>query len=118
MTQSTDYQFLEKANYTELYQTCRAAGILVHPSASREDLIALLLGEIELPPDAAHPIDQWRDAVMSFLLSHWSVVASQLVCPAKSGDPRSCYQCADSQVMSCLVSQNDYDQHLIALRRK
>jgi hypothetical protein len=104
-------------NETELYQVCRRVGLPVTPRTSKEEMVSYLLGEKE-PPDVENIFDGWRDGIMRFLLDHWSVVESQLSCPAKSGDPRSCYQCVDAQVVSCVVQQNPYDQRLIELRRK
>lgn len=80
-------------------------------------MILLLEGQIE-PAPIENPFDEWRDAIMRFLLDHWPVVASQLTCPAKSGDPKACYQCVDAQVLSCVVQQSEPDQRLIELRRK
>ena len=107
----------EACNRTELYQICRRVGVPVTPATTREEMIAYLLGEKE-SPEVENVFDTWRNGIMGFLLDHWSVVASQLTCPAKSGDPRSCYQCVDAQVISCVVQQTPYDQKLIELRRK
>jgi len=87
------------------------------PPLPKEKLIAIILGEEEPPPNAANPVDPWRHGIMGFLLDNWEVVRSQLDCPAKSGDPNSCFSCIDSQVISCLV-QNPENEHLIQLRRK
>jgi len=106
-----------QCNETELYQICRRAGIPVAPGTSKEKMIALLLGEEE-PEEVTNVFDGWRDGIMRFLLDYWSKVESQLTCPAKSGDPKSCYQCVDAQVISCIVQQSPYDQKLILLRRK
>lgn len=107
----------ERCNHTELYQVCRRAGIPVSPATPKEEMIAYLLGESEAPP-VENVFDHWRNGIMGFLLDHWSVVETQLTCPAKSGDPKSCYQCVDAQVISCVVQQSDHDQKLIELRRK
>lgn len=89
-------------NHTELYQACREAGLNVHPSTDVEDLIAYITGE-KCPPDAHHPIDDWRDAIMRFILDYWKKVHVQLKCPAGTGDPKACYGCLDVQVTTCLV---------------
>lgn len=106
----------EECNHTELYQMCLKAGIRASPSASKSTLIKLLEG-LEEPTDE-NPFDSWRDAIMRLLLDHWDVVSAQLDCPAKSGDPKACYQCVDAQVMSCVVNQSPADQTLLALRKK
>lgn len=80
-------------------------------------MIAYLEGTKEYVSEY-NTMDDWRDAIMKVLLAHWTVVASQLTCPAKSGDPKACYECVDAQVTYCVVSQSEPDQKLIALRRK
>jgi hypothetical protein len=88
----------------------------VAPSEPRENLIAYLLGEAELPP-CTHVVDSWRHGIMGFLLDHWQTVRSQLSCPAKSGDPRACFTCIDAQVIACVAGNPDSEE-LIQLRRK
>lgn len=110
-------QAFEACNDTELYQICRRAGIPVVPSTPREKMVAYLLG-LEEPEPIQNPFDQWRLGIMQFLIDHWRVVEAQLACPAKSKDPRSCFQCVDTQVMTCIVQQNEHDQKMIQLRRK
>jgi len=107
----------EALNHSELYQMCRDAQINAHPATPRETLIQLLLGELEPPPNAPHPIDGWRHGIMGFLLEHWRAIESQLTCPAKSKDPRACFGCVDTQVISCLVT-NEADLYRIRLHRK
>lgn len=104
-------------NETELYQVCRRAGITLSPNTPKEVMISYLQGDVE-PPVEENTFDNWRNGIMQFLLEHWTIVESQLKCPAKSGDPRSCYQCVDAQVISCVVQQSPYDQKLIQLRRR
>lgn len=106
----------DSLNDTELYQTARAAGLVVLPSEPRENLILYLLGEME-PPLIEHEIDMWRNGIMGFLIDHWKQVETQLTCPAKSKDPRACFSCVDTQVVSCLVN-NESDLHQIRIHRK
>jgi hypothetical protein len=42
---------------------------------------------------------------------------TQLTCPAKSKDPKACFQCVDAQVVTCLV-QNENDIALIRRHKK
>lgn len=77
-------------------------------------MIRTLIGEVA-PPDGCNEIDQWRDAIMAFLLDNWATVRSQLDCPARSGDSKSCYQCVDAQVVACLVENKG---SLAYIRRK
>lgn len=117
MSPSPDYELLDRCNETELLQILKRLGIAVPVGLPKETLINVLLGEEE--PDAAwaNVMDSWRHGIMGFLLDHWEVVRSQLECPAKSGDPRSCFNCIDAQVISC-ITQNPGDEHLIQLKRK
>lgn len=92
----------EACNDTELYQLARRAGLTVLPNLPREQLVKCLLGE-EYPPPVRHEIDEWRVALMGFVLDYWRVIESQLTCPAKSGDPRACFGCVDAQVVSCVT---------------
>jgi hypothetical protein len=103
-------------NLSELYQTCRQAGLDAHPAMTRETMIAILLGEQE-PLQVEHPLDPWRRGIMGFLIEHWKQVETQLTCPAKSKDPNACFGCVDVQVTSCLVT-NEANLHLIRLHRK
>lgn len=117
MSRSPDYELFDRCNHTELLQILKRLGVAAPAGTSKETLIKVLLGEEE--PDAAwaNVMDSWRHGIMGFLLNHWEVVRSQLECPAKSGDPRSCFNCVDAQVISCIV-QNPQDEQLIQLRRK
>jgi hypothetical protein len=116
MSNSSEFD-LNACNETELYQICRDAQIQVPPQATKQQMILYLQGEEEPPPLTKHEIDTWRRGIMGFVLDHWSVVRAQLECPAKSGDPLSCFQCIDTQVVSCVV-QNAVNEHLIQLHRK
>ncbi len=80
-------------------------------------MIAYLLGEEE-PTPIENVFDSWRHGIMGFLIDHWQVVETQLTCPAKSKDPRACFECVDAQVVSCVVQQSEHDQQLIELKRK
>lgn len=112
-TSTSDSDLLSRCNRTELYQVCRRQGIKVSPATSKEQMIGLILGEIE-ETDTINEADLWRDDLMGFLLDHWQVVRGQLKCPARSGDPKSCYQCPDAQVISCLAQNREL---LVKIRR-
>lgn len=111
-----DYDLLAPCNDTELYQICRRQELNVHPGASREVMIATILGAQE-PHRDAHPIDAWRNGIMDFLIDHREVVLPTLYCPAKSMDPMACYGCPDTQVMSCITACTPADECDIAKRR-
>lgn len=116
---------LVKLNHTELYQTCRRAGINVLPNATREQLISYLMGEEEPSPidEASHPIDAWRHGIIGFLLDHWKTLEPQIKCPAKNlrhptnPDPRPCFGCVGTQVIACVAQNDGKVEHLIQLHR-
>lgn len=112
----------ERFNNTELYQSCRSAGIPALPNEPREKLIAYLEAEEEPPPENNNVFDRWRHGIMGFLLEFWVKVEAQLNCPARSKDPRACFQCEDVQVVTCVVQNKQYENliriHLPTERRK
>lgn len=117
MTSSAEPSFEEllgRCNRTELYQLVRRQGIPTTSSLSKEELAKLLLGEAE-PPLEPNEIDAWRDALMAFILDNWATIRSQISCPAKSGDPKACYECVDTQVIACLTENK---RSLVHIRRK
>ena len=117
MKPSSDYELLSACNYTELFQVCQRLGLPVSPDLPKDTIIKIILGEEPPPESWSSVMDSWRDAIMAFLLDHWDVVRSQLECPAKSGNPKSCYECIDTRVISCLVD-NAPNETLIQLKRK
>ena len=98
---------MEDWNETELRQVCEKAGLPVHPRMDGEKLRLVLLGE-ESPQEG--PLHQLRRNLMAFLLRHWASVRSQLTCPARSGDPNSCFQCTDTRVVACVTAQPEPQQ--------
>lgn len=106
----------DKLNHTELYQMCRKAKLYVLPSTPRERMAAYLLGEEELE-DVQHPIDEWRLGIMKFVQDYWKKLETQVMCPARSLDPRACFQCPDSRVVACVVSNGPEAEKLIQLRK-
>jgi len=109
-------ELLGACNHTELHQICRRMDIHVRPTASREDMIDYICGNDE-PPPPWHGINAWRHALMGFVLDNWELIRSQISCPAKSGDPRACFGCTDTQVMFCVVDNHD-NESLIQLHKK
>lgn len=110
------YANLYRCNETELYQLCRRAGLPIHPSATKEYMINVLIGEEE-PNPQEHPIDSWREGITGFVFEYWQRLEPQLTCPIRSKDPKSCWGCLDTQVMACVV-QNPSNEYRIQLHRK
>lgn len=111
-----DLELFAPYNRTELIQACQEVGISVSPAASREELTGLLTGSIV----AADPssLDAWRHGIMGFVLDHWETLSTQLTCPAKTKDPRACFGCIDTQVVSCLNSNDQYINEIARHRRE
>ena len=105
---------IHRCNRTELYQLCRRAKLHPRTSASREELMSLLLGHMEGGNDPTS-IDLWRKGLKGFVEDNRSVLQPQLVCPIRD-DINACQGCLDTQVMACVVEQRDYEE-LIQIRR-
>ncbi len=111
-----DLELFAPYNRTELIQACQEVGISVSPAASREELTGLLTGSIV----AADPssLDAWRHGIMGFVLDHWETLSTQLTCPARTKDPRACFGCIDTQVVSCLNSNDRYINEIARHRKE
>jgi hypothetical protein len=112
---STSWLGFEACNDTELFQLCQHAKIHVPAGMSRDDYAAILLGMP--PPDVEGIVDSWRRGITNFVFDHWSTLQPQLTCPIKSKDPRSCWGCLDTQVITCLVQATEYSTLIDQYRR-
>lgn len=110
------YDLFSALNHTELYQFACLAGHAVAPSLDREALLRIIVYEDEARGDAS-PLDAWRTAIMQFVLAHRKQLETQLTCPAKTFDPRACFGCLDTQVVSCLVNNQANLPRIAAYRR-
>ena len=106
---------LAACNHTELYQICKHIGVVAPPDATINELQNLITKE-EVP--AVNIINDIRDELMGLLLQHWKRVQSQLTCPAKSGNPKSCHLCVDAQVIHCLTLNPDAERNVMMLIRR
>ena len=85
-----------------------------------------LMGQVDAPEldEWSHPIDSWRHGIIGFLSDHWSTLEPQIKCPAKNlrhpthPNPRPCFGCLDTQVISCVARNDSKVEHLIQLHRK
>lgn len=112
-------QLFQRCNHTELYQIAREAGLVVSPTLKRERLIRIILNIDPPPPaDEYHEIDEYRRAIMRFIIDHRRVLETQITCPARSFREDACFGCVDAQVMSCLTDNGPDNQQLIELRKK
>lgn len=121
----SDENLFSDCNHTELYQLCRRLGMNINPATPNREMIAYLQGDVELPVGQSHNMDEWREALMAFLSDHWQVVRAQIDCPARNlmdeklepGVKRACFNCIDTQVISCLV-QNPENESLIQAHKR
>lgn len=111
-----DLELFAPYNRTELIQACQEVGISVSPAASREELTGLLTGSIVATDPSS--MDAWRHGIMGFVLDHWETLSTQLTCPARTKDPRACFGCIDTQVVSCLNSNDRYINEIARHRRE
>jgi hypothetical protein len=109
------FEGLSRCNRTELYQLCKQAGLNPYPNAQRQDLMALFVGQTEIPKET-HEIDTWRRGLKGFVTERWATLQPQLTCPIRA-DINACTQCLDAQVVTCVVEQKKIEP-LIQLHRK
>lgn len=106
-------------NRTELVQMSKHSGDVTAASIAHAELVSLMSCESEVTdPPAVNSIDQWRDALIRFVIDHWTTIQTQVSCPAKelgalvhlrTSSKRypvptgyACYKCPDVRVMSCV----------------
>lgn len=105
---------LAACNRTELYQLCQQAGLKPLPRHTKDELLRLMVGELQIDPSELHELDSWRHGLAGFVLDHWRVLQNQITCPLKSQDPLSCFGCLDAQVVTCLTSN---ENNLVQIRK-
>jgi hypothetical protein len=91
-------------NETELTWLAQENNPNAHRSLGRERLLAIVMGEDVDLPDRA--VDKVRLRIMEFVDQHWTQVEPLLACPARTRDPRACFNCTDVQVVECALSNN------------
>ena len=104
-------------NHSELYQIARGQGHVLLPSLERDTLIRIIIGQEDPPPLHEHIVDEWRHAIMGFVIDHRKSLETQIKCPASSFKPDACFGCLDQRVFSCLVT-NPHQQRLIQLYKR
>ena len=111
------YALFAGCNHSELYQIAREQGHVVLPSLERDTLIRIILGAENPPIIYEHIVDEWRHAIMGFVIDHRKALETQIKCPASSFKPDACFGCLDQRVFSCLVA-NPHQQRLIQLYKR
>ena len=86
----------------ELRQICLDNGFRVDRSWGKEGLIDLLLHP-EKYPETTNNFDEIREKIISHVNKHRQQLAGVVKCPLKD-DERGCYQCSDSMVIVCWLT--------------
>jgi hypothetical protein len=94
---------LDSMNASELLLLAQENNPNAHRGLSREVIYDLILGaEITLPE---RHVDKVRLQIMSFVDENFKQVEPLVqACPAKTRDPRACFQCTDVQVVECALN--------------
>ena len=108
---------LHACNHTELYQLCVRTGVTAHPAMPREMLMALLVAPGPGAIEHGNPLDSWRHGLAGFVLDHWKTLQNQVTCPMRSGHPRECFGCLDTQVVTCLIKNPTNEPHISKHRK-
>jgi len=110
------YELFDRCNRSELYQIARKANLRVQPEYSKDALIRAIISEDECP-EKNPSVDEWRRAIMRFLIDHRKVLETQISCPARSFEEDACFACIDMQVMHCVTSNGTENFKLIELKK-
>jgi len=98
--------WLDDLNDSELALLAQDQDPEAHRDLDRNDLVAIATGAAEEPlPQRA--ISKVRLRIMEYVLEHWTQVKPLLSCPARTGDPRACFQCTDVQSVECALTNKD-----------
>lgn len=121
-------EILSRLNRTELYQTCRRAGLPVQPYWMVDRYISALIDGCA--SEHEHSVDRMRDGLVAFIDEYWTTLQAQLKCPAKNlhnpdpekATPKPCHNCLDMQVVACVSNMSAASQqrllHLLQIRNK
>lgn len=91
---------VNRMNVSELVQVAQGIDGRVHRGLGREVLVEVILaGQAPVLPDRS--VDKVRLRIMGFILDNWDQVKPLVQCPARTGDPRACFQCTDVQAILC-----------------
>ncbi len=92
----------DNLNLSELTLLAQETNPDAHRGLDREMLLALAMGEeVDLPP---RTVDKVRLRIMEFVNDHWEQVKPLIACPARSRDPRACFNCTDIQAVECALT--------------
>ncbi len=93
---------LDELNTSELVLLAQDNEPEAHRGLSREMLVSIVKGEeVDLP---VRHVNKVRLKIMQFVNDHWIQMRAIVSCPAKSQDPRACFQCTDVQAVECALT--------------
>lgn len=93
-------ELVKRMNLSELVQVAQGIDERVHRGLGREVLVEVILaGQAPELPERA--VDKVRLRIMGFILDNWDQVKPLVQCPARTGNPRACFQCTDVQAILC-----------------
>ncbi len=96
---------LDDLNMSELVLLAQDHEPEAHRGLDREVLVAIIVGEsVPLP---TRQINKVRLRVMDYVIEHWTQLKPLLSCPARTKDPRACFQCTDVQVVECALENKE-----------
>jgi hypothetical protein len=106
VTREEAEELLDEVNLSELVLLAQNEDPEAHRGLGRSHLKSIILGdeEEELP---LRTINKVRLRIMEFVNTHWLQVRPFVQCPAKTRDPRACFQCTDHQAVECAMSNKD-----------
>lgn len=93
----------DSLNLTELVLMAQDIDPEAHRGLGRDTLLEII-NSGETPGLPQRRINKLRLNIMTWILGNWSQVAPLVTCPARSKDPRSCFQCTDVQVIECKLT--------------
>lgn len=97
---------MKEFNQRELALIAQDVNPNAHAGLRRDVLYDVACGEeIDLPE---RKLDRYRLRVMEFVNEYWEQVRPLLsTCPARTRNPRACFQCTDLQSMECVLVNKD-----------
>jgi hypothetical protein len=96
---------LDDMNLSELTLLAQEHHPEAHRGLGRKVLVAIALdGSVSLPN---RQINKVRLHIMDYIVAHWTQIKPLLSCPARSGEPRACFQCSDVQAVECALTNKD-----------
>lgn len=99
---------LDRMNMTELVELAKETNPEAHRGLPPEVLKQIIMNAPEDGPELPEkPVTKYRLRIMAYVIDHWTQVEPTLTCPAKSGDPRACFNCTDLQVVECVTINKD-----------